>query len=50
MDDIVIKEILESPLTTDEKYILINQLGFGELLADFNLKYKQDENGKVVNK
>ncbi|MBO5453739.1 MAG: hypothetical protein J6A69_07235 [Clostridia bacterium] len=49
-DDIVIKEILESPLTTDEKYILINQLGFGELLADFNLKYKQDENGKVVNK
>ena len=49
-DDIVIKEILESPLTTNEKHILINQLGFGELLADFNTKYTQDESGKVVYK
>lgn len=49
-DDVVIKEIMESPLTTDEKDILINQLGFGDYLVEFNNKYKKDSNGKYVSK
>ena len=49
-DDVVLKEILESPLTTAEKDILIEQLGFGDFLAEFNSKYKKDATGKYVSK
>lgn len=49
-DDIVIKAVMESPLTTDEKDTLIDQLGFGGYLVEFNNKYTKDSSGKYVSK
>ena len=49
-DDVIIKEVLESPLTKDESLALLRQLQLDGFLADFYTKYKQLDNGKIVEK
>ena len=44
-DDIVIKEVLESTLTDQERMTLLNQLGFADFLTEFNSKYKELPDG-----